>query len=307
MDDIFDLAANDECGTQHTFDNISQLAPSYSWLEMLNPEQKEAVKTTEGPVLVLSGAGTGKTKVLTTRLAYILSQHKANPWNCLVVTFTNRAAREMRERVQGLIGEIANSVWLGTFHSICVKILRNHAEMVGLKSNFTILNEDDQKRIIKQILEADGIDDKKYPPQAILDTISRWKDKGRTADKVSNESRETIYANIYKKYQERLLELNCVDFGDIILHTITILLPDKTTVPAIRYKICVVPNIIANNNAQISIIFNKTGIKAAKTNFENAFNIADKNSNAKNNYNPFLADEENLVQEESEKEIRLFV
>ena len=227
MDDIFDLAANDECGTQHTFDNISQLAPSYSWLEMLNPEQKEAVKTTEGPVLVLSGAGTGKTKVLTTRLAYILSQHKANPWNCLVVTFTNRAAREMRERVQGLIGEIANSVWLGTFHNICVKILRNHAEMVGLKSNFTILNEDDQKRIIKQILEADGIDDKKYPPQTILDTISRWKDKGRTADKVSNESRETIYANIYKKYQERLLELNCVDFGDIILHTITILLSDK--------------------------------------------------------------------------------
>ncbi len=227
MDNIFDLAANEDCGTQHTFDNISQLAPSYSWLEMLNPEQKEAVKTTEGPVLVLSGAGTGKTKVLTTRLAYILSQHRANPWNCLVVTFTNRAAREMREQVQGLIGEVANSVWLGTFHSICVKILRNHAEMVGLKSNFTILNEDDQKRIIKQILEADGIDDKKYPPQAILDRISRWKDKGLTPDKVSFENRENTLVHIYKKYQERLIELNCVDFGDIILHTINILLSDK--------------------------------------------------------------------------------
>ena len=152
MDDIFDLTDEGECSTARTFDNISQLAPGYAWLEQLNPEQKEAVKTTEGPVLVLSGAGTGKTKVLTTRLAYILAQHKANPWNCLVVTFTNRAAKEMRERVQGLIGEVANSVWLGTFHSVCVKILRNHAEIVGLKSNFTILNEDDQKRLIKQFM-----------------------------------------------------------------------------------------------------------------------------------------------------------
>lgn len=226
MDDIFDLAAEGDCGAPHTFDNISQLAPSYSWLEMLNPEQKEAVKTTEGPVLVLSGAGTGKTKVLTTRLAYILSQHKANPWNCLVVTFTNRAAREMRERVQGLIGDVANSVWLGTFHSVCVKILRNHAEIVGLKSNFTILNEDDQKRLIKQILEAESIDDKKYPPQAILDKISRWKDKGLGADKVQNDYKETVLTHVYQKYQERLLELNCVDFGDIILHTLKILLSE---------------------------------------------------------------------------------
>ena len=227
MDDIFDLTDEGECSTARTFDNISQLAPGYAWLEQLNPEQKEAVKTTEGPVLVLSGAGTGKTKVLTTRLAYILAQHKANPWNCLVVTFTNRAAKEMRERVQGLIGEIANSVWLGTFHSVCVKILRNHAEMVGLKSNFTILNEDDQKRLIKQILEAESIDDKKYPPQAILDKISRWKDKGLSADKVQTDYKETVLTHVYQKYQERLLELNCVDFGDIILYTLQILLSDS--------------------------------------------------------------------------------
>lgn len=223
MDDIFNLSEEE---SPKTFDNISQLAPSYDWLEMLNPEQKEAVKTTEGPVLVLSGAGTGKTKVLTTRLAYILAQRKANPWNCLVVTFTNRAAREMKERVQGLIGEVANSVWLGTFHSICVKILRSHAEIVGLKSNFTILGDDDQKRLVKQILESEGIDDKKYPPQAILDKIGRWKDKGITVDKIDNDYRENILTHIYKKYQERLLELNCVDFGDIILYALNILMTD---------------------------------------------------------------------------------
>lgn len=223
MEDIFDLS---EPETPQTFDNISQLAPSYAWLDMLNPEQKQAVQTTEGPVLVLSGAGTGKTKVLTTRLAYILAQHKANPWNCLVVTFTNRAAREMKERVQGLIGEVANSVWLGTFHSICVKILRNHAEVVGLKSNFTILGEDDQKRLIKQILEAEGVDDKKYPPQAVLDKIGRWKDKGLTIDKIGDDFRENIMTHLYRKYQERLLELNCVDFGDIILYALSILMSD---------------------------------------------------------------------------------
>lgn len=224
MEDIFDLA---EPETPQTFDNISQLTPSYAWLDMLNPEQKQAVQTTEGPVLVLSGAGTGKTKVLTTRLAYILAQHKANPWNCLVVTFTNRAAREMKERVQGLIGDVANSVWLGTFHSICVKILRNHAEVVGLKSNFTILGEDDQKRLIKQILETEGIDDKKYPPQAVLDKIGRWKDKGLTIDKIGDDFRENIMTHLYRKYQERLLELNCVDFGDIILYALSILSSDK--------------------------------------------------------------------------------
>ena len=131
MDDIFDLS---EPETAPTFDNTSALMPSYPWLDMLNPEQKEAVKTTEGPLLVLSGAGTGKTKVLTTRLAYILANRKANPWECLVVTFTNRAAREMKERVENMIGDIAATVWLGTFHSICVKILRSHAELVGWKS-----------------------------------------------------------------------------------------------------------------------------------------------------------------------------
>ena len=224
MEDTFEFAEED--AVPQTYDNISKLSPGFSWLEMLNPEQKQAVQTTEGPVLVLSGAGTGKTKVLTTRLAYILAEHKANPWNCLVVTFTNRAAREMRERVQGLIGDMANSVFLGTFHSVCAKILRKHAELVNLKSNFTILGEDDQKRLIKQILEQEGIDDKKYPPQSILDTISRWKDKGLTVEKIGTEFKENVTTHVYKKYQEKMVEMNCVDFGDIILYTLNILLSD---------------------------------------------------------------------------------
>lgn len=223
MDNIFDF---DEPAAPETNDNAAALMPSLPWLDMLNPEQQQAVQTTQGPLLVLSGAGTGKTKVLTTRLAYILANRLANPWECLVVTFTNRAAREMKERVESMIGEVANSVWLGTFHSICVKILRNHAELVGLHSNFTILGEDDQKRVIKQILEAQGIDSQKYPPQAILDKISRWKDKGISVDKIGTDFKENTVTTVYKLYQARLLELNCVDFGDIILYCLNILMSD---------------------------------------------------------------------------------
>lgn len=240
MDDIFNLSEQNDISSDkpQTFNNTAALMPQFKWLETLNPEQKEAVQTTEGPVLVLSGAGTGKTKVLTTRLAYILANMKANPWNCLVVTFTNRAAREMKERVQNMIGDVANSVWLGTFHSICVKILRKHAELAGLHSNFTILGEDDQKRLIKQISEAEGIDDKKYPAQSVLDHIQRWKDKGLTIDKIQQGYKENVLTHLYKKYQERLLELNCVDFGDILLYTLDILLshPDICEIYQNRFK-----------------------------------------------------------------------
>ena len=220
MDDIFDLSSS----AAPVFDNASALMPACPWIDMLNPEQKQAVQTTEGPVLVLSGAGTGKTKVLTTRLAYLLANHKANPWECLVVTFTNRAAREMRERVEALIGDAVASVWLGTFHSICVKILRSHAELAGLSSNFTILGEDDQKRLLKQIMEANNFDTQKYPPQAVLDKISRWKDKGLTVDKIGSDFKENTVTELYRLYQARMLELNCVDFGDIILYALDILM-----------------------------------------------------------------------------------
>lgn len=223
MSDIFDLAAEEPAAT---YDNTARLMPELPWLSELNPEQKQAVTTTEGPLLVLSGAGTGKTKVLTARLAYILANMKANPWNCLVVTFTNRAAREMQNRARNLIGNVADSVWMGTFHGIAVKILRRHAELVGLKSNFTILGEDDQRRLIKQLLEADGIDDKNYPPQSILDKIQLWKDKGLTADKIDDSFRANVVTEVYKKYQARLLELNCVDFGDLLLYTLNILMSD---------------------------------------------------------------------------------
>ena len=221
MDDIFNL---DESSAAPVYNNTAALMPAFSWLDQLNPEQKLAVRTTEGPVLVLSGAGTGKTKVLTTRLAYILANMKANPWNCLVVTFTNRAAREMKERVHKMIGDMANSVWLGTFHSICVKILRNHAELAGLHSNFTILDTDDQKRVVKQICETMGVDDKKYPPQAIIDRLPRWKDQGMTVEKLQGEYKSHVLTEVYQRYQQRLLELNCVDFGDILLYALNILL-----------------------------------------------------------------------------------
>lgn len=221
MDNIFDL---EEGNAAPVYNNTAALMPRFDWLDNLNPEQKLAVQTTEGPVLVLSGAGTGKTKVLTTRLAYILANMKANPWNCLVVTFTNRAAKEMKERVHNMIGDIANAVWLGTFHSICVKILRSHAELVGLHSNFTILDTDDQKRVVKQICEAMGVDDKKYPPQAIIDRIQRWKDKGLTVEKLQKDYKSNVLTEVYQRYQQRLLELNCVDFGDILLYALTILL-----------------------------------------------------------------------------------
>ena len=220
MNDIFDL---DSENTAAAYDNISALMPSAPWLDELNPEQKQAVTATDGPLLVLSGAGTGKTKVLTTRLAYILSQGKAGPWNCLVVTFTNRAAKEMTQRARNMIGDMVDSVWMGTFHGICVKILRQNAELAGLRSNFTILGEDDQRRVVKQICEAQGIDDKKYPPQGLLDKIQLWKDKGLTVDKLNPEFHGNILTDVYKRYQARLLELNCVDFGDILLYTVNVL------------------------------------------------------------------------------------
>jgi DNA helicase-2/ATP-dependent DNA helicase PcrA len=157
------------------------------WLTALNPEQRAAVTTTEGPVLVLSGAGTGKTRVLTTRLAHILATRPVRPWNVLAVTFTNKAAREMRERAAQMIGPAAEQVWLGTFHALGVRILRRHGDLVGLKSGFSILDSDDQTRLLKQIMEAEGLDVKKWTPQATMGVIQRWKDRGLVPDALSRE------------------------------------------------------------------------------------------------------------------------
>ena len=163
------------------------VAPDAPWLRGLNPEQLEAVTTVDGPVLVLSGAGTGKTKVLTARLAHILASRRAQPWQCLAVTFTNRAAREMKERIAGLVGPMAQDLWLGTFHSLCLRILRRHASAVGLTSDFTILDADDQLRVLKQVMEAEHIDAKATPPQALMAIIQRWKDRALPPEKVSGD------------------------------------------------------------------------------------------------------------------------
>jgi DNA helicase-2/ATP-dependent DNA helicase PcrA len=210
---------------------ISDLArpqgPRAPYLDGLNPEQRKAVEATEGPVLVLAGAGTGKTRVLTTRLAHILQQGKARPWELLVVTFTNKAAREMRERIGHLIGPEAEGLrWLGTFHSVAAQILRRHAELVGLKSSFTILDDDDQERLIKQLLEAENVDPKRWPAKLLAGLIDHWKNRGWTPDRLPANENAAFGKNqgqaLYRLYQERLRVLNACDFGDLLLHNITI-------------------------------------------------------------------------------------
>ena len=193
-----------------------------------NPEQREAVETLDGPVLVLAGAGTGKTRVLTTRIGHILATRRAFPSQILAVTFTNKA----RPRDEGggsrrLIGESAEGMpWLGTFHSICVKILRRHAELIGLQSGFSILDTDDQIRLIKQIIQAEGLDDKRWTARAFASQLDGWKNRGLTPDQVP-EGEARSFGNgkgraLYEQYQERLSILNAADFGDLLLHVITL-------------------------------------------------------------------------------------
>ena len=200
--------------------------PNFGYLEGLNSKQLEAVEAVDGPVLVLAGAGTGKTRVLTARLAHLIAQKIAQPWSILAVTFTNKAAREMRDRVTKIIGPMAEQVWLGTFHSLGARILRRHAELVDLKPNFTILDADDQIRLIKQIMQAEGLDEKKWPPRVLAGVIQRWKDRGLTPEKVSDDEAkqysEIKLAEVYSQYQNRLSVLNAADFGDLLLHCLTI-------------------------------------------------------------------------------------
>jgi len=202
------------------------------YLDSLNPAQRAAVEATEGPVLVLAGAGTGKTRVLTTRLAYILRTNKAFPGQILAVTFTNKAAQEMKHRVSSLLGGApVEGWWLGTFHALAARQLRRHADLVGLTSSFTILDQDDQVRLIKQLMEAENIDTKKFLPKAVADIIGGWKDKGKTPGDISAHEAGD-FANgkllsLYAQYQNRLRTLNAADFGDLLLHMITILRDPK--------------------------------------------------------------------------------
>jgi len=195
------------------------------YLAGLNPEQAEAVETLDGPVLVLAGAGTGKTRVLTTRIAHILSTNRAFPSQILAVTFTNKAAREMKERIALLVGGAVEGMpWLGTFHSIGVKLLRRHSELVGLSSSFTILDTDDVVRLIKQLIQAEGIDDKRWPAKQFAGMIDTWKNKGLGPAEIP-EGDARAFANgkgreLYTAYQARLKTLNACDFGDLLLHPI---------------------------------------------------------------------------------------
>ena len=230
-------------------------APTY--LDGLNPEQREAVETTEGPLLVLAGAGTGKTRVLTTRIAHILATNRAYPSQILAVTFTNKAAREMRERIGTLIGGTLEGMqWLGTFHAIGVKILRRHAELVDLKSGFTILDPDDQIRLLKQVLEAAGIDKDRWPARQLAGLIDDWKNRGLTPDKVPTGEAFSFGGgkgrDLYSAYQARLKDLNACDFGDLLLETIRLFReqPDVLADYRRRFKYILVDEYQDTNVAQ---------------------------------------------------------
>ncbi len=196
------------------------------YLEELNPEQCAAVQALDGPLLMLAGAGTGKTKALTCRIAHLLNTGRARANEILSVTFTNKAAREMKGRVGGLLGQAVEGMpWLGTFHSISVKLLRRHAELVNLKSNFTILDSDDQVRLLKQLIVARNIDDKRWPVRQLAGIIDHWKNRAWLPDKVPTSEANAfnnLGTELYSQYQVRLHELNAVDFGDLLLHMVTI-------------------------------------------------------------------------------------
>lgn len=231
------------------------MEPANPLTASLNPQQREAVEATQGAVLVLAGAGTGKTRVLTTRIAYILTNRLAYAGEILAVTFTNKAAREMAERVNHLTGA-SQALWQGTFHSIGARIIRRHAEKLGLTSSFTILDSDDQLRLLKTILAEQKIDDKSLPPKLFSAIIQQWKDQGLTPEKVSNAQDLQLAAGralqVYKLYQQRLRSLNATDFGDLILHMLTLFtsFPEVLKEFASRFKYILVDEYQDTNVAQ---------------------------------------------------------
>jgi DNA helicase-2/ATP-dependent DNA helicase PcrA len=234
-----------------------QTTPDAPYLQGLNPPQREAVLTTEGPVLVLAGAGTGKTAALTARLAHLIASRKAWPSQILAVTFTNKAAREMKERVSAISGgAIEGMPWLGTFHSVAARMLRAHAELVGLKSNFTILDTDDQLRVMKQLIAASGLDEKRWPARQLAGLIDRWKNRGWTPKQVDAGEAESFGPGrgreLYAAYQERLKTLNACDFGDLLLHMLVILRTHADVLETYRerFKYLLVDEYQDTNSAQ---------------------------------------------------------
>ncbi|MES2027593.1 MAG: UvrD-helicase domain-containing protein [Pseudomonadota bacterium] len=262
MSDVRKMAANDLPAYQPAAGGIgararAAAAPTAQYLNGLNPEQRDAVETLDGPVLVLAGAGTGKTKVLTSRIAHILSMGRARPGEILSVTFTNKAAREMKHRLGIMLGQAVEGMpWLGTFHSIGGRILRTHAELVQLKSNFTVLDTDDQIRLLKQLLQADNIDDKRWPARMLANLIDGWKNRGLIPSQVPS-GEAAVFGNgkggkLYAAYQDRLKTLNAADFGDLLLECIRLFRehPDVLKQYQQRFKYILVDEYQDTNVAQ---------------------------------------------------------
>ena len=235
---------------------VASAACAAPYLDGLNPEQLAAVTAEDGPLLVLAGAGTGKTRVLTTRLAHILLTSRARPHEVLAVTFTNRAAREMAERVEHLVGGSVAGMWLGTFHAMGARMLRRHAELVGLQPSFTILDADDQERLAKQVIQAAELDERRWPARLLVGIVQRWKDRGYRPDQVpAAETGEFALGRgveLYAAYQQRLVTLNACDFGDLLLHGLTLLTghPDLLTQYQRRFRAILVDEYQDTNVAQ---------------------------------------------------------
>ncbi|MBC7156533.1 MAG: UvrD-helicase domain-containing protein, partial [Rhodobacteraceae bacterium] len=226
------------------------------YLDGLNPGQRAGVEALDGPVLMLAGAGTGKTRALTARIVHLLTTGRARPNEILAVTFTNKAAREMKGRVADMLGHgIEGMPWLGTFHAICVKLLRRHAELAGLKSNFTILDTDDQIRLLKQLIAAGDIDEKRWPARLLASLIDGWKNRAWTPEAVPAAEAGAFNhrgTELYAAYQTRLRELNACDFGDLLLHMLTIFRahPDVLALWQQRFRYILVDEYQDTNTAQ---------------------------------------------------------
>ena len=229
-------------------------------LEGLNDKQKEAVLQTEGPCLVIAGAGSGKTKVLTHKIAYLIEEKNISPWNILAITFTNKAANEMKERITKLIGENANNMWIGTFHSICVRILRKYIDRIGFNSDFVIFDTSDQRTLIKQCIKQMNLDDKIFTDRSVLAEISNAKNEMLTPMqydlRTNGEIRKQKIAGVYEIYQRKLKENNALDFDDIINSTIQILTenPDVLEYYSEKFKYVLVDEYQDTNKAQFTLI-----------------------------------------------------
>ena len=229
-------------------------------LEGLNDKQYEAVKNTEGPCLVIAGAGSGKTKVLTHKIAYLIKEKNVSPWNILAITFTNKAANEMKERINNLIGDASKDIWMGTFHSICVRILRRYIDRIGFDSSFIIFDTSDQKTLIKQCLKELEIDEKLFNDRAVLSEISNAKNEMLDPDgyiaRAKGDFRKEKIATVYSLYQKRLKENNAIDFDDIINFTIKVLTenPDVLDYYASKFKYVLVDEYQDTNKSQFMLV-----------------------------------------------------